>query len=102
MKTKYYLQKQPSAMEFFSRIPDEDSARAYLASGRWPDGVKCIHCGHNEVWLVRGGRLYTCKKCRKQFTVRTGTVMEDSHIPLQKWVYAMYLISCHIFQKQDI
>ncbi|HQM51558.1 MAG TPA: IS1595 family transposase [bacterium] len=80
-------------MEFFSRIPDEDSARAYLASGRWPDGVKCIHCGHDEVWSVRGGRLYTCKKCRKQFTVRTGTVMEDSHIPLQKWVYAMYLMT---------
>jgi transposase-like protein len=92
-RTKQVKVNQPSAMDFFARIPDEDSARAYLASGRWPDGVKCIHCGHDEVWTIRGGKLYDCKKCRKQFTVRTGTVMEDSHIPLQKWVYAMYLMT---------
>ncbi len=84
---------QPSTMEFFARIPDEDSARAYLASGRWPTGVKCIHCGHDQVYTIRGGKIYDCKKCRKQFTVRTGTVMEDSKIPLQKWVYAMYLMT---------
>jgi transposase-like protein len=85
--------KQPSVIEFFSRIPDEAAARAYLASGRWPNGITCIHCNHNEVWTVRGGKLYTCKACRKQFTVRTGTVMEDSKIPLQKWIYAMYLMT---------
>lgn len=84
---------QPSVMDFFSRIPDEDAARAYLESARWPDGITCIHCGHAEVWKVRGGRLYTCKGCRKQFTIRTGTVMEDSKIPLQKWIYAMYLMT---------
>ncbi len=80
-------------MEFFARIPDEDAARAYLESARWPDGVKCIHCGHDDLWKIRGGKLYTCKKCREQSTVRTGTVMEGSHIPLQKWVYAMYLMT---------
>ncbi len=92
-RTKQVKISQPSAMEFFSRIPDEDAARAYLASGRWPNGVTCIHCGHDHVYTIRGGKLYDCKKCRKQFTVRTGTVMEDSHIPLQKWVYAMYLMT---------
>lgn len=87
------LLKQPSAFDFFKRIPDEDAARAYLASGRWPHGVKCHHCGHDDVWTIRGGKLYTCKACRKQFTVRTGTIMEDSKIPLQKWIYAMYLMT---------
>jgi len=80
-------------MDFFSRIPDEASARAYLASGRWPNGVRCIHCGHDQIYMIRGGKLYDCKQCRKQFTVRTGTVMEDSKIPLQKWIYAMYLMT---------
>ncbi len=93
MKKKYVAINQPSAMEFFSRIPDEDAARKYLASGRWPNGVKCHHCGHGEIWTIKGGMLYRCKGCGKQFTVRTGTVMEDSHIPLRKWVYAMYLMT---------
>jgi transposase-like protein len=85
--------RQPSVMDFFASIPDEDAARAYLESARWPGGVACIHCGHGEVWKIRGGKTYTCKACRKQSTIRTGTVMEDSHIKLQSWVYAMYLMT---------
>lgn len=84
---------QPSVLDFFNRIPNEDAARAYLESGRWPNGITCIHCGHDQVWKIRGGKLYTCKECRKQFTIRTGTVMEDSKISLQKWIYAMYLMT---------
>lgn len=84
---------QPSSFEFFERFPDEDSAREYVESARWPDGIICIHCGHDEVYKIRKGKLYTCKSCRKQFTIRTGTVMEDSHIAIRKWLYAMYLVS---------
>lgn len=87
------LQKQPSAMDFFNRFPDEDAARAYLESARWANGIECVHCGHNEVWKIRNGKLYTCKACRKQFSIRTGTVMEDSKISLRKWIYAMYLMT---------
>lgn len=93
MKGKYVPINQPSVMDFFNRIPDEDAARNYLESGRWPNGIKCIHCSHDEIWKVRGGKLYTCKACRKQFTIRTGTVMEDSKIPLKKWLFAMYLMT---------
>jgi transposase-like protein len=92
-KRKFLKITQPSVMDFFASIPDEDAARNYLESARWPQGINCIHCGHGEVWKIRGGKLYTCKACRKQFTIRTGTVMEDSHIKLQKWVFAMYLMT---------
>lgn len=85
--------RQPSAFDFFERIPDEAAARKYLESARWPGGITCVHCGSSEVWRIRDGKLYTCKGCRKQFTIRTGTVMEDSKIPLRKWVYAMYLLT---------
>src|SRR5580704_12880109 len=72
---------QPSTFDFFKAIPNEDAARKHLTDARWPNGVTCHHCGHDAVWTIRGGRLFTCKACRKQFTVRTGTVMEDSALP---------------------
>ena len=87
------MEKQPSSFDFFKRIPDETAARLYIESARWPQGVVCIHCENKDVWKIRDGKLYTCKACRKQFTVRTGTVMEDSKVPLQKWIYAMYLMT---------
>lgn len=93
MKTRQATITQPSAFDFFARIPNEDAAREYLESARWPNGLACIRCGCMGVWKVRGGKLYTCKTCREQFTIRTGTVMESSKIPLQKWLYAMYLMT---------
>lgn len=85
--------KQPSTFEFHDRFPTEQAARDYLETARWPSGVTCIHCKNYGVWKVRGGALYTCKTCRKQFTIRTGTIMEESKIPLRKWLYAMYLMT---------
>lgn len=93
MENKKQPVRQPSAFDFFSKIPDEDAARAYLVKTRWPKGPVCIHCGHAEVYTIRGGALFACKACKKQFTVRAGTVMEDSKIPLQKWLFAMYLLT---------
>src|SRR5579863_133293 len=78
---------------------DDDAARAYLESVRWPDGPVCPHCGviGNHYQLEgkahRKG-LYKCcePKCRKQFSVTVGTVFERSHIPLSKWLAAAYLL----------
>jgi transposase-like protein len=77
---------------------DEDKARAYFEAIRWPDGVTCCHCGNtdsariyaikaNPAKKVRAG-LYECQECHGQFTVRTGGVMESSHVPLTKWALA--------------
>ncbi len=96
MKTKQVQQikvKQPSTFDFHKRFPTEKSAREYMESARWPAGIYCIHCGNSEVYKIRDGKLYTCKACRQQFTIKTGTVMEGSKISVQKWIYAMYLIS---------
>ena len=78
---------------------DDDAAREYLQSIRWPDGPVCPHCGvignHYELQgkAHRKG-LYKCceKECRKQFSVTVGTVFERSHIPLSKWLAAAYLL----------
>src|SRR3954469_17723603 len=82
---------------------DEDKARAYFEEVRWPNGVTCPHCGNadgtriysiaaNAAKKIRAG-LRECQDCHGQFTVRTGTVMESSHLPLTKWALGFYLMS---------
>jgi transposase-like protein len=81
---------------------DEAAALAKLEEIVWPKGPICPHCGNaeriyklegvkNKRGAVRPG-LHKCGKCRKQFTVRVGTVFESSHIPLHKWLQATYLL----------
>ena len=74
---------------------DKDKARKRLEALRWPDGPECPHCGSVKAWKLdtRPG-LYKCGEyqCRKQFTVTVGTVFERSHVPLNKWLMAVYLM----------
>ncbi len=81
---------------------DEDKARAFLENMVWPNGPICPHCDCTEVYKltakeaskspVRPG-VYKCKKCRKQFTVRIGTIMEESLLPIRKWLMAIHLMT---------
>jgi transposase-like protein len=85
---------------------DNDKARALLESLRWPNGCICPHCQNDgsakaiskltpragSRKAVRKG-VYFCGACRKQFTVTVGTVFEASHIPISKWLMALFLIS---------
>jgi transposase-like protein len=78
---------------------DEGKAIEYLESVRWPDGPVCPHCGGDKVYRMaankekkmRPGRI-RCKTCRKDFSVKVGTVFEDSHILLHKWLLATHLL----------
>jgi transposase-like protein len=80
----------------------EEAARAWLEAKLWPDGPVCPHCGvigeatklEREESSDTHGRkgLYVCRGCRGQFTITVGTVMEDSHIPLHKWLLAFHLM----------
>lgn len=73
-----------------------EAARTYLEAIRWPDGPVCSHCGTvNHSYATKRTGWYRCaeKECRKDFSVTTGTVMERSHIDLNKWLMAMYLMS---------
>jgi transposase-like protein len=83
-----------SHYEFIQRFPDETAARNYLEAKRWGGTIACPHCGSLERIQVRKVvGYYRCLSCKEDFTVRTGTIFERSHIPLDKWLYAMYLIS---------
>jgi transposase-like protein len=87
-------------LEIMRRFSTEESARAYFERNRWPDGVVCPHCGSKDKIYTRtankntGTRpgLYKCGECQDTFTVTVGTVMEDSKIPLNKWLIAFYMM----------
>lgn len=81
-----------STFQLFERFPDQESARLYFESRLWPTGPACPVCGLGERITTRKGGYYRCNQCQEDFTVRTGTIMERSHIPLHKWLYAMYLL----------
>jgi len=76
---------------------DENTAVEFLEKQRWGDTPACPHCGATHVYQMKsrdGERnkryLWKCKECDKQYTVRVGTVFEESRIPLQHWCYAFW------------
>jgi transposase-like protein len=81
-----------STFQLFEMFPDQESARVYLESRLWPNGPICPVCGLGERITARRDGFYRCNQCQEDFTVRTGTIFERSHIPLHKWLYAMYLL----------
>ena len=84
-----------STYEFFQMFPDDTVARKYLETQRWNNRVTCPTCRSHAIQAKKNKfeGYYKCLSCDLVFTVRTGTIMERSHIPLTKWLYAMYLMT---------
>lgn len=89
-------------IEMTRRFSTEESARDYFDALRWPNGPVCPHCGNadsgriykvtaNLGKRIRAG-LYKCAECEEGFTVTINTVMEDTHLPLNKWLIAFYMM----------
>ena len=100
MKAK--VKNELTLIQIIDQFPTDDAAREHLEGIRWHDGVVCPHCkcsdqsklssiAANKEKKVRAG-LRWCANCEKQFTVTIGTIFEDSHIPLRKWLIAWYMI----------
>jgi transposase-like protein len=81
-----------STFQLFEMFPDQETARVYFEGRLWPDGPRCPVCGFGDRVTARKGGFYRCNQCKEDFTVRTGTIFERSHVPLHKWIYAMYLL----------
>ena len=84
-----------SIFEFVERFPDEAAAVAFVEAKRWPDGRHCPHCGSLNVAAVKNAKPmpYRCRDCRKHFSVKTGTAMAESSLPVRKWLMAAYLMT---------
>jgi len=81
-----------STLQLFELFPDQLAARRYLEGHLWPGGAVCPACKTNQRITHRKGDFYRCNACKLDFTIRTGTIFERSHVPLHKWLYAMYLL----------
>jgi len=84
-----------SLYQFFQRFPNEEAAREYFETNRWGGEVSCPHCGSLSVAAVKSLKPmpWRCRDCRQHFSVRTGTVLAESRLPLHKWLMAIYMMT---------
>ena len=79
-------------IEGIKHLADEDRALAFVARLRWPRGPRCPRCTSGNVSFLRTRRLWKCRACQKQFSVKVGTIFENSPIALSTWVLALWVL----------
>ncbi|HEV2692956.1 MAG TPA: IS1595 family transposase [Verrucomicrobiae bacterium] len=79
--------------DFTDHFRNEETCVKHYTATRFADGEFCAHCGHKEIYSFKGGKRYRCKSCKKDFTIKTGTLFGESKLPLRKWFIAIYLLS---------
>jgi transposase-like protein len=80
----------PDAIRYFS---DADVANDYVVSLRWPGGPICPRCGSAEHTYISTRRLWKCRACKRQFSVKVGTLFEGSPLGLEKWLPAVWVVA---------
>lgn len=92
-KNTIQFQKGLSLTNFLSRYGTDEKCRQSLFDMRWPFGFICPECGHTCHSLVRSRKLYQCKRCHRQTSVTSGTIFDNTKLPLNIWFLAIYLIT---------
>lgn len=84
-----------SLYDFFEAFPDEQAAIDHLRAIRWRDGAYCPYCGSKRIMHFSDKRTHKCHDCRQRFSIKVGTIFEDTKLPLRKWFAAIWLITSH-------
>jgi transposase-like protein len=79
-------------LSVINRYGTDDQCREYLTDLRWPDGIACPTCKSDKISRIVKRHQFDCDSCRYQFSVMSGTIFHDTHLPLTKWFYATYLM----------
>src|SRR3569832_3027526 len=78
---------------FLARFGTDEQCREYLFKARWPDGFRCVACGHDDAYALRTKIVYECVACRKQHSLLAGTIFEQTETCLGRWFLAIYLVT---------
>lgn len=84
--------QEMNLVSLIERYGNEDKCRAYLEELRWPDGVVCPRCASTSISRIQKPRVFDCNSCGYQFSVTSGTIFHDSHLPLWKWFLTAYMM----------
>ncbi len=83
---------ETNLVELIEKFQSEDKCREYMEALRWPDGPCCPRCQSQSISQVTERNQYDCNDCRYQFSVTSGSVFHDTHLPLWKWFLAVYMV----------
>jgi transposase-like protein len=84
-----------SLLELTKAIPDEKAAIQHFTAIRWKNGAFCPYCGHDKIYHFSNGKTHKCAQCKARFSIKVGTIFEDSNLPLRTWMMAVWFISSH-------
>jgi transposase-like protein len=87
------MEKPKTLLEAIQHFSDEQVCIDAVAKMRWPDGPECPACLAKKPYYLKTQKRFKCRECRRQFSVKLGSIFEDSPIPLQKWLPAMWMIT---------
>ena len=82
-----------SLIEFLDYFKDEETCKEYFETIRFKNGLFCAHCQNEKVHRFSDGKRFRCYKCKKDFTLRTGTIFGESKVSFRKWFIAIYLLT---------
>jgi transposase-like protein len=78
---------------FLARFGTDQQCREYLFAARWPDGFRCVACGHDDAYALKTKIVYECVACGKQHSLLAGTIFEQTKTGLGRWFLAIYLVT---------
>jgi transposase-like protein len=84
-----------SLFDLMDSFPDEQSCIDHLREIRWRDGEFCPYCGDNRIYHFSNRKMFKCGACRQRFSIKVGTIFEDTKLPLHKWFMAIWMITNH-------
>jgi hypothetical protein len=89
------IQQFDSLLQMMEAFPDEQTCINHLRAIRWKNGAFCPHCGGATIYHFSDNRTHKCGDCRLRFSIKVGTIFEDTKLPLRKWFMAIWLITSH-------